>query len=204
MWFLPTRSRPNSLQRFFDHYVITKATSPGVVWLDDDDINLTLYKSIQLPANWKMVVAPNYNKGTGYITNLFFEMFPNEPFYGLLGDDVIPKTYQWDRKLIETAGNDGLAYGDDGINPSHAAHPCVGGDLVRGLGWLALPGLDRIYIDNALHEVAKRAGKAYFMPNVKTEHLHFSTGKSPFDKTYEKSHNARDKEIYEAWLATLS
>lgn len=206
MWFFPSRGRPFSVNRFFQAWKDTQADSEGVLWLDDDDYekHKEIYEKIELPVGWKLVVAPNYNKGTGHISNLFFEMFPQEPWYGFMCDDVVPETLHWDRKLIEAAGEDGLSYGDDGINPEHASHPCVGGALIRSLGWLALPGLDRIYIDNALLEVAKRRGKVAYLPEVKTKHLHFSTGKSPFDETYRKTKNQQDKEIFDAWLKTLS
>lgn len=201
MWLLPSRSRPLSLKRFFTHYALTEADSEGVVWLDMDDADK--YDSVPIPKKWTVVISPRLD-GTGAITNEFFKMFPDEPWYGLLADDVLPKTYGWDKKLIEAAGSDGLAYGDDGIHGNgHSAHPCVGGDRIRELGWLALPGCKRIYIDNALFDDAVMRGAAIYLPDVIMEHLHFSNGKSPMDATYEKSYNASDRQVYETWRASL-
>lgn len=201
MWLLPSRQRPENLKRFFDAYHKTKADSPGVVWLDEDDADN--YRSINVPNNWCVIIHKRLD-GTGAITNKFFEMFPEETWYGLLGDDVIPRTEYWDKKLIEAAGDDGVAYGNDLLaGEKIATHPVVGGEMVRELGWLALPGCKRIYIDSALQEFAWRKGKLHYLPDVIIEHMHFSNGKSPMDETYRKTHNSEDKAIYDEWLKTL-
>lgn len=206
MWFLPSRSRPSSLKRFFMHYELTKADSEGVVWIDEDDAHN--YDSVEVPAKWVKITSPRKKGGTGALTNAFYNMFPDEPWYGLLADDVIPRTKNWDAKLIEAAGADGVSYGEDGIERfvdgvRHCSHPCVGGDRVRKNGWLALPGCERTYIDDALRESAKRDNKLFFLPDIFIEHMHFSNGKSPMDKTYEKNSVNKDKEIFDAWLQCL-
>lgn len=200
MWLLPSRGRPSSVLRFFSAWKETQANSRGVLWLDDDDAHN--YEGIETPEKWQLVVSPRID-GTGPIANAIFKMFPNEPFYGFMGDDVLPRTKYWDRRLIDAAGTDGLSYGDDGVNGiRHAAHSCMGGDRARELGWLALPGCKRTYIDNALMEDAKRRGKLFYCPDVITEHLHFSFGKSPMDATYQKTNNQQDKAIFDAWMAS--
>lgn len=200
MFFLPSRHRPDNINRFFRHWHQTGATAKGVLWLDDDDA--FHYHGISIPTSWQLIIRPPMNGGTGAITNAFFTLFPNEPWYGLLGDDIIPRTEGWDQKLIEAA-NDGLAYCDDGIHgEAHAAHPVIRGDLVRELGWLALPGCQRLYIDNALFEYAKKRAKAVYLPDVLMEHMHFSNGKAPIDDTYLKP-PSRDREIFDEWMKTL-
>lgn len=201
MWLLPSRQRPESLKRFFDAYRETGADSPGVVWLDDDDYDK--YMDINLPKGWFFIINEPMD-GTGPITNAFLERYPNEPWYGLLGDDVIPRTQGWDKKLIAAAGSNGVAYGNDLINAErHAAHPVVGGDMVRSLGWLALPGCKRIYIDDALMEVAKRRGTLKYIPEVVLEHMHYTAGKSQFDDTYAKPGMEEDAAIYKTWLKSI-
>ncbi len=200
MWFLPSRGRPSSVIRFFRAWQETEADSEGVLWIDDDEIDEYAAVIGALPEKWVVISAP-HTDSLGDIINRFFEMFPQEPWYGLIADDLLPRTPHWDRRMIDAAGKDGLSYGDDGINGArHSSHPCVGGDRVREIGWLSLPGLKRIYIDNALMEDAKKRGKITYLPDVHTEHLHFSNGKSPMDETYRKTHNQQDKEIFEAWL----
>lgn len=199
MWLLPSRQRPEHLRRFFDAYRETGADSQGVVWLDGDDYDK--YSDIDLPGGWHFIIHARLDS-VGALTNEFFRKFPDEPWYGLLGDDVIPRTQGWDRKLIDAAGNDGLSYGNDRLY-ARASHPVVGGDLVRELGWLALPGCKRIYIDNALEEAARRRGKVAYLNNVIVEHMHWSNGKRTKDIVDQKEGNLEDQKVYEAWLKTL-
>lgn len=203
MWLLASRGRPSSVVRFFSAWDGTKADSEGVLWIDSDEIDEYTAVCGKLPPKWSVISSPHNGGDLGDICNRFFKMFPDEPWYGLLADDLLPQTPYWDRMLIEAAGTDGLAYGDDGVHGArHATHPCVGGDRIRELGWIALPGCKRIYIDNVLFEDAVKRNMAHYLPHVITEHLHFSNGKSPMDETYRKTHNAQDREIYEAWLSS--
>jgi hypothetical protein len=200
MWFLPSRGRPDNIKRFIVAYKDTAATTPIILWLDEDDAEN--YADIELPENWIKLVMPRFG-GTGIMTNKFYDLYPNEKWYGLLGDDVLPKTQNWDVKLVAAAGLDGLAYGNDLISgEKHAAHPVVGCALVKKLGWLALPGCQRIYIDDALMYAAKLEGKCTYLPEVILEHLHFSVEKSKFDAVYKKEHNDSDKKIFDTWVAS--
>ena len=174
-------------------------STPMLLRLDSDDSNVPAYRAIHRPPNWAVVVAKRDTLSAIY--NGFLWAMPDLPWYGVLGDDVVPETQGWDRKLIEAAGRDGLAFGDDGINGDrHATHFVVGGDLARKLGWLALPGLERLYIDSAWNEVTKGLGVRRFVAGVTLRHYHFSNNLAMYDKTYQKPGRERDKARYETWL----
>lgn len=203
MWILPSRQRPESLKRFFDHYAKTKADTPGLVVLDRDDPELDGYASVTLPEGWSLIVEPRH-KSLGALQNSIYERFSHLPWFGMVADDVTPLTDGWDRALVEAAGSDGVAYGYDSINKGKSfTHGVLGGDFVRALGWLILPGLDRLYGDNVIMEVATRKGVLRYLPDVFMEHLHFSNGTAPIDDTYRKLNAAQDRAIYEAWITTL-
>ena len=173
-------------------------TMPVYLRLDDDDPMLQGYRDIDLPLSWRFVVAQRTLLSSIY--NAVFMAMPDLDWYGFLADDVVPETPNWDRLLIEAAGKDALAFGDDGINgAAFATHFVLGGDLVRSVGWLALLGLDRIYIDTVWNDIARRRGVLRFLSEVKLPHLHFSNRRALRDKTYKKYNKARDKSIYEAW-----
>lgn len=198
MWILPSRGRPENLKRFFDAYRETGADSKGVVCVDDDDRTIREYINTWLPRGWKLSVAEPI--GLGPRINEQVQNYPNEPWYGTLSDDVIPRTVGWDKILIEKAGSDGMAYGADGIvDEARFTHGVLGGDLVRSLGWIILPGLQRLYGDNALTDIGKERGVLRYCPEVMLEHLHFSNGKAPVDETYKKPEAASDQKIYEHW-----
>lgn len=200
MWLLPSRGRPNSMPRFFEAWRKTEASTPGIVCLDDDDA--WRYAGMEVPEGWQVSVKPRY-ESLGANTNAYFEMFPFEPWYGLLADDAVPVTKHWDQKLIEAAGTDGIACCWDGINNGSGlgSSPCIGGEFVRKNGWIIYPGLQRIYGDNILYEIAESRGVLKYLPDVIVEHWHFSTGKSPMDETYLKPGSASDRAIYDQWKA---
>lgn len=188
------------MTRFFRAWKDTEASTPGIVCLDEDDA--PKYRDMEVPPEWKVVIRPRY-ESLGANTNAYFAMYREEPWYGLLADDAVPVTRGWDWKLIEAAGSDGLACCWDGINngTNLGSSPCIGGDWVRQMGWIIYPGLQRIYGDNILYELATKRGKLKYLQDVIVEHWHFSTGKSPMDETYRKTGSDSDLMIYESWKA---
>lgn len=208
MWLLPSRDRPTSMIRFFKAWRDTEASTRGILCLDDDDYikHRAAYDALDMPPGWSKEVRTRY-KSLGDNTNAYFWDYRQESFYGLLADDAVPITKHWDRKLIEAAGNDGIACCFDGINNGTGlgSSPCIGGDFVRRNGWIIYPGLARIYGDNILFESAEKLGRLKYLPDVVVEHWHFSTGKSPMDETYKKADtNQADLYIYETWKASQS
>ncbi len=198
MWLLPSRGRPASIPRFFKAWQDTEASTPGILCLDEDDA--AKYEGVQVPENWRVSIKPRYSS-LGENTNAYFWAQRMEPWYGLLADDAVPVTKHWDLRLIEAAGKDGIACCWDGINNGTGlgSSPCIGGDLVRSLGWIIYPGLERIYGDNILFEIAEKRNALRYLSDVVVEHWHFSTGKSPMDETYAKPGAGSDRFIYGTW-----
>jgi len=168
-------------------------STPAWVRLDSDDPMLGGYPD---HPNWIVCVGPR--KPLCGVYEEAFEAYPDLDWYGFLADDVLPEG-NWE-SLIETAGRDGLAFGDDGINgEKHAAHFVLGGDLVREIGFLCLPGLSRLYIDTVWCDIARARGVYRYRPDVRMPHLHFSNGRAPMDATYRKPQRDADRALYEAW-----
>lgn len=202
MFICPTRGRPDNLRRLV-RAVLDTADNPHLPWLvriDDDDPRLDDYRRINLPVGWKMEIGPRISCTP--VFNEGFHKFPNEPWYGLMSDDQMPVTRHWDSTLIGAAGSDKMAYGADGIrDEAIAGMPIIGGDLARSIGWLQLPGLKRLYGDDALQLVMKRRNALVYCADVLIEHWHFSNGKAAMDETYAKPEAQEDRAIYEAWLS---
>ena len=194
MWIIPSRGRPHNIRRLVAACIETGMSTPALLRLDDDDPYLDDYLRIEI--NWEVVVSKRIP-----LSEVYNEVYNrNLDWYGFLADDILPETKRWDRLLVEAAGKDSLAFGEDGINgDTRAVHFVLGGGLVRSIGWLALLGLDRIYIDTVWNDIARRRGVLRFLPEVKLTHLHFSNRRALRDKIYKKYNKARDKSIYEAW-----
>ena len=194
IWSLPSRGRPKSMARFLEAYHDTEARCPVYVGLDRDDPTLGDYLRLVYPANWHVVIGDRSPaKPCNAIHEDVFRQFKDASCYGLIGDDVVPRTKRWDEELAHAAGLHQLAYGDDGFQgEALATHPCVGGELVRAIGWLVLPCVRHAFADTALHTIARNAQRLVYLPEVKTEHLHPLAGKAPMDATYQFDRGFKD------------
>lgn len=203
MFILPTRSRPASLTRFLDTYRRTDAVSSVCVILDRDDPDLEEYLTIDYPGNWQILYMDADAWGLSGRINQAFATFGYEAFYGLLGDDALPRTGGWDRELIESAGRDRISYPNDLLRKGElCTHPVIGGDLVRRVGWLALPDVKALYIDTAWMYLGRLAGLLTYHPNVIVEHMHWSVDKAPMDATYRRHRDHDDAAAYLRWLSS--
>lgn len=195
MWVLPSRGRPHNLRRLQKAFAETGASTRVLVRVDEDDRSPEIWHPL-----WTLEIGPR--KPLSAVFNDFFEGHPDLPWYGILCDDVVPETKEWDKTLIREAGVGRMAIPAGGHDPKGAPHFVLGGDLVRSVGWLALPGLDRLYIDTAWIDIARALGKEARVPHVTLAHHHFSNRKALFDATYRKPNKAQDRRLYEQWRAT--
>ena len=198
MWVLPSRGRPRNINRLIVAYLETGATTHVWLRLDEDDPTLDAYKALILPSGWTLQTGPR--KPLSNIYNEAYGLLQTD-WYGFIADDVVPVTPYWDTLLIEAAGSDGMAVPAGGDTTGGCPHFVLGGDLVRSVGWLALPGLDRIYIDTVWRGIAEARNVLRMAPDVLLEHRHFSNGMALFDETYRKYNKVMDKEIYQRWKA---
>lgn len=197
MILLPSRGRPGKLARFFEAYARTEAVEPGIVMIEARD--RSAYAGLELPVHWSLVIVPEslvskkFNDGA-------LVYAPNEPNYQLMADDCVPETLHWDALLANAAGDCKIAYGNDVIDPPPPlGHPCIGGEFVRALGWIAHPDFGHFYWDNALRDIAIGVGAHYceYLPQVVTRHLHFTvTGDRD---VFERGNSGDDQVRYEAW-----
>jgi hypothetical protein len=200
MWILPTRGRPERCQQALDSIAAAETTTPGVVSVGGD-ID-PAYEQLKLPADWRIefsdqpALCPRLND--------VFERNRDEPWYGLLNDDFIVETAGWDVKLSAAAGRHNMASFDDGW--VSAQNPILtintfGGDLVRALGWLVLPGVKHLYADNLWHDLARALGNHVHCDDVKIEHRHHMNGKAPIDATYQAgiACQPEDERVYHAF-----
>ena len=204
MWILPTRQRPHNLERFIKAYKRTKATARIFVRLDDDDPVLEQYEALLIGRRRFLLRTGPRTRMPGALNEAFRE-FPFECCYGIMGDDVVPRTEHWDWDLFKAAGLWKIAYGRDGLNDeAHATHPLMGGHLARAWGRLAIPGLTHLYNDTVWMELGRRLNCLIYCPHVYTEHMHFSCGKAQFDEIYRRvadgqNYAVNDGRVFEIW-----
>lgn len=212
MWLLPTRGRPAMAQRFLDAALATGMTSPAILLIDERGGE---YPPMRYSSNWlevRMKVDMADAMQWAFTTN------PTASFYGWVADDMIPRTQQWDRELIMTAGEWYMAHCNDldlALNPNImegvlSGAMCWGGNLVRTVGWWALPGVQQGGIDDAwIHMFKRLFNLKRYREDVVVEHFHYNNGKRDVDKTDDRIRDGieyinNDLATFSRWRASSS
>lgn len=203
MWILPTRSRIDNCKRFINAWIETSASTPVYVRLDDCDPFLQGLLELPWPNNF--IIGVGKREGVAKACNEFYIKYPTEPWYGFLADDFLPQTKQWDIALVERAGNDCISYPND-LGKKGKRNlptlPCVGGDLVREIGWFGFPATHHFYVDTIWQYVGERLNNIYRLDDIIVEHLHYGRNKSELDIIYEQSREKMktDTYAYNDWI----
>lgn len=105
------------------------------------------------------------------ITKIFNDVFNNNPdydFYFMANDDIIFNTPLWD---MELAVKGKISYGNDLIQgKSLCTFPMIDGDIVRALGWLQMPTLNRYCGDVVWKFIGIQCDILNYCSNVSIEH----------------------------------
>jgi len=202
MWIFATRSRPSNCQRFIEAWHNTKASTPVYVRIDDDDPFLQEILKLNWPNNFKIVIGPR--EGLRAAMQELYLKNPNEQWYGLLADDLVPRTDYWDQLLIEKAGKKSISYPNDlGRKVKLPTHPVVAGDLVRALGWFGFPVVNHLYVDTVFKYLGDNLRNLYRLDDVIVEHVHPAWKKTTYDQIYYENleRAVKDKEMFEKWTS---
>ena len=199
MLLMASRSRPQNLARLLQSFKDTGVTTSALIYLDQDDPCLSSYIEVMAGHDIWPMIGPRI--GAGPAINKLFARERNQPFYGIVADDLIPRTAQWDR-ILGDAARGGIAYGDDGFQGRNLpTHPFLDGDLFRRIGWLTLPDCKHWFVDNAWRAIGEALNCLRYVPEVILEHMHPLAGKAEHDRSYEESTAmaAGDQGRYAAW-----
>jgi hypothetical protein len=202
MWVLPTRSRLDNCIRFIENWKSSNSNSDVYVRLDKCDPHLETLINLDWPKNFTIGVGER--QGVAKAVNELYLKYPNELWYGFIADDFSPKTPNWDQRLILAAGNSKISYPNDCMGEKVQHIPtlfCVGGDLVREIGWFGLPDVHHFYVDTVWRFIGDHLNNIFRLEDVIVEHLHYSAGKSEFDEVYATSSSQykSDKAKYNNW-----
>ena len=189
MWVLATRSRPSNCARFIQLWHDTAASTPVYLRLDLCDPDLSQLTALPWPKQFTVVVGPRARLTAA--CNEMFEVHPNEPWYGLLADDLIPGSPHWDQLLATAAAPNRISYAPDQTalkyNRFSMSHPCVGGDLVRLVGYFGPTVLQHFGISTFWQTIHHQLGWDGAVPDAVLDHAHPAYSKADMDDTYRSS-----------------
>ncbi len=196
MWLLPSLGRPK------EAWEVAKLAPDVeiVLRLHRQDPALQDYLKYDWPKGWRIVVGKIAKLRDCF--NSAFAKYPDEAFYGFIADDIRPMSEGWAEKLVTAAGQNMVAYPDDGYRGEDlCTHPCIGGDLVRAVGWWCLPTVEHSYFDTVWMLLAMGTDRLRYVPEAKLEHRHPMASKGVDDDTYEVGQESylRDREAYHVW-----
>jgi hypothetical protein len=142
-------------------------------------------------SKYTQIIVNYEEKSITKIFNEVFEANPNYDFYHLTNDDVIYNTPLWDLAL---ANKGKISYGSDGIqNENLPTFPMIDGDIVRALGWLQMPTLNRYCGDVVLNVIGKQCGILNYFPDIKIEHQWY-------ESQVDKDIHIADMAAFAKWL----
>lgn len=205
----PSRDRP---MRLAEMAVAVRDSTDGralvLALVDDDDAGMASYARGAADQLYALAVGPRGSLSS--LTNEAARTYAGDyPYLASLGDDHMPVTRGWDRLLIaqiESLDGPGWAYGDDGFQGGKLPTAWVQSSaLVEALGWMMLPVCEHMFVDNAVLELGRDAGRLVYAPQVKIEHRHPFAGKADVDDSYRRSNAPaqfeRDGQAFRDWLA---
>lgn len=144
MIIIPTKERPQNIRRFIDAYNETEASEPVTLLINNDDKYLADYYNLDCSFS----VFLTKERTLPDIFNDFYSKHSNLEYYGIICDDVIPQTKNWDKILKESCLKHNIAWGNDLKEGAIlATHPFLSGKFVRAVGHLACPNFQHGYVD---------------------------------------------------------
>jgi hypothetical protein len=199
---VPTRGRPHNLKRLANAAKETCTVDYTIfARLDNDDkSNYPDLENVVYVEGPRIFFAPSVNELAEIASNQGFTHI------AILGDDVLPQTIGWDKALMESLPELGVAYGSDGLENLHGpdlpTHVVVPMEMYRRLGWIGLPDLRHLFCDNVWRELGKITSFIY-LPDVKLTHLHRWNKTAPDDRTYQEANDKvkrdYDRNAFENW-----
>jgi len=209
---VPSRGRPGNVRALLSAVRDTRSESTTVLLVvDHDDPDAPGYHDVarEAPDVVRAVLSVPPSQGGGMVPALnFAALAASDLAYavGFLGDDHCPRTVGWDGAYLAALRElgTGIVYGDDLVQRHRLPTQCaMTTDIVRGLGYMAPPGLTHLYVDNTWLAWGTAAWCLRYLPDVVVEHRHPLAGTGQWDAGYARVNHQgmydRDRAAFEEY-----
>ena len=205
----PTKCRPDGLKRMWNSALETSNCDLELVLYveeyDLETLNLDLFGDV------KKIISD----GTQIYSNLHNICCQNSKYDLVMGaaDDIIFRTPRWSDKVLSTfdeiKDKIGYVFPNDGHHGGNlGTHGFFHKNWFNCLGYLSPPIFTVDYSDNYVMDLSRSINRCFYFPDVLVEHMHWTFGKSEFDKTAQDAHKKRistdNRSIYESCESTLN
>lgn len=138
----------------------------------------------------KIIINTEKDKTITEIFNEEFNKNKDYDFYFMANDDIVFNTPLWDLKL---ANKGKISYGNDLIQGQNlTTFPMIDGYIVRALGWLQMPKLNRYLGDTVLGFIGRQCKCLSYHGNIIIKH-NWSRASHPDD-------HKKDMQEFANWL----
>lgn len=121
--------------------------------------------------NCSQLLICNEIKSITQVINDAYRKYPDFDYYHISNDDVEYKTRDWDIILANAIIEPGISYGNDIFQGENMpTFPMISGDIVRALGWLQMPTLNRYCGDVVWSFIGMQCKCLKYVPEVVIEH----------------------------------
>lgn len=203
---VPTLGRPQNAERLIDAWnATTEGRSDLWFLVDDDDPCRGDYLDVCRHSGAQVEIG-RPARLVSWTNRAALDRMHRYEVFASWGDDHVPldrfETPIMD--AVDDAGGVAIIGTNDLVHgPAIPTACCVTSNIVRALGWMALPTLEHLACDLAWKALAVAAGCWRYLPDVRVEHRHPIVGKADWDPTYSVGNDgavsARDHLAYDAW-----
>jgi hypothetical protein len=205
----PSRGRPGNIAALHDAWQATTTGAAGLlVAADDDDPTLGEYKQVCSGRGIELVVGPRLRM-VGTLNKVAVERAPKHFALGFFGDDHRPRSHGWDKRYLDELRDlgTGIVYGNDLVAKDRLpTQVAMTSDIVQTLGWMALPALAHLWVDNVWWDLGHALNRIRYLPDVIVEHCHPLAGTAAEDDGYREVNHPdafeRDRQAYARWYQT--
>lgn len=200
-----SRGRPQNVQRCFAHLKATSHISDFMLLINEDQRDL--YEDIDGVTT--VVVPASYGTTSCAKGNYLIDQKLHQRYFTLsyIDDDCVVETDGWDLLLtlpLKAKGY-GVSWGNDGIqNGRVPTKGTVTTNLLDVFGWLCIPGLIHLFIDDFWARVGYELHSAHYAPHVLMTHHHWLNKKADMDATYMENSTrevwAHDEKVFNDYM----
>lgn len=205
---VPTRGRPERAAELAQALAsLNRADTRMLLAIDEDDQALPEYSDIPRCFPFADLCITAADAGhVGAINQAAARALADyQPFaVAKLDDDHRPRTVGFDVRYLEALRElgAGIVYGNDLLQGERLpTAPALTADIIQALGYMGLPSLRHLAVDDFWRELGAAAGCLRYLPGVIVEHMHPTAGKAAWDEGYRR---ANSSEMYERDLAEFA